>query len=63
LIITFYTFFLADISKGFFDSLYLSWGVLALSIYSAWCARCVDFKYKNNAIPKEIWNLFYQNKK
>ena len=36
----------------------LSWGVLALSIYTAGCARCIDFECKNNAVPKEIKDAY-----
>ena len=32
----------------------LSWSVLALSIYTAGCSRCIDFECKNNAVPEEI---------
>ncbi len=32
----------------------LSWGVLALSIYTAGCSRCIDFECKNNAVPEEV---------
>ena len=31
----------------------LSWGVLALSLYTAGCARCIDFSCKFNAVPQE----------
>jgi hypothetical protein len=36
----------------------LSWAVLALSIYTAGCARCIDFECKNNAVPKEIQDAY-----
>jgi len=36
----------------------LSWGVSALSIYTAGCARCIDFGCKNNAVPKEIQDAY-----
>ena len=36
----------------------LSWGILALSIYTAGCARCIDFECKNNAVPKEIKDAY-----
>lgn len=32
----------------------LSWGALAISIYTAGCARCIDFGCKNNRVPKEL---------
>ena len=32
----------------------LSWGVLAISIYTAGCSRCIDFGCKNNCVPKEL---------
>ena len=32
----------------------LSWSVLALSIYTAGCSRCIDFECKNNAVLEEI---------
>lgn len=36
----------------------LSWGVLALSIYTAGCARCIDFTCKNNAVPGELRDAY-----
>ena len=32
----------------------LSWGVLALSLHTAGCARCIDFTCRYNAVPKEV---------
>jgi hypothetical protein len=32
----------------------LSWGVLALSLYTAGCARCIDFECGNNSVPEEL---------
>lgn len=40
----------------------LSWGVLALSIYTAGCARCIDFGCKNNAVPKEIQDSYLSDR-
>ena len=39
----------------------LSWGVLALSIYTAGYARCMDFECKNNAVPKEVRDALFSN--
>jgi hypothetical protein len=36
----------------------LSWGVLAISIYTAGCACCIDFECKNNAVPEELKDAF-----
>ena len=40
----------------------LSWGVLALSLYTAGCARCIDFDCKNNAVPKELRDEYLSSK-
>ena len=40
----------------------LSWGVLALSIYTAGCSRCIDFECKNNAVPKDLREAYLSNK-
>ena len=36
----------------------LSWGLLAISIYTAGCSRCIDFGCKNNKVPKELQDVY-----
>ena len=54
LTITFYPIYWMTFQWELLILYILSWGVLALSIYTAGCARCIDFGCKNNAVPKEI---------
>ena len=54
LIITFYPIYWLKFQWELLTFYIFSWCVLALSIYTAGCARCIDFDCKNNAVSKEL---------
>ena len=63
LTITFYPIYWMTFQWELLILYILSWGVLALSIYTAGCARCIDFECKNNAVPKEIQGAYLSDGK
>jgi hypothetical protein len=58
LTITFYPIYWMTFQWELLILYILSWGVLAISIYTAGCARCIDFGCKNNAVPKKIQDAY-----
>ena len=58
LTITFYPIYWMTFQWELLMLYILSWGVLALSIYTAGCARCIDFGCKNNKVPKELRDAY-----
>ena len=64
LTITFYPIYWMTFQWELLVLYILSWSVLALSMYTAGCARCIDFICKNNAVPDELRDayLLSQNK-
>lgn len=64
LIITLYPIYWLTYQWEFLVFYILSWGVLALSIFTAGCSRCIDFRCKNNQVPEALRDayLLSQNK-
>ena len=62
LIISFYPIYWLTYQWELLILYVLSWGVLALSIFTAGCSRCIDFECKNNLVPKEVRDIYLLNK-
>ena len=40
----------------------ISWAVLAMSLFTAGCSRCIDFVCKNNLVPKDVREYYLASK-
>lgn len=58
LIITFYPFYWLTFQWELLVLYFLSWGVLAISLFTAGCSRCIDFGCKNNQVPIEVRDAY-----
>lgn len=58
MVITLYPLYWLTFQWELFVIYVLSWGILALSIYTAGCARCIDFACKNNRVMKEVQEAY-----
>ncbi len=58
LTITFYPIYWLTFQWELLMFYIFSWAALALSIYTAGCARCIDFGCKNNAVHEELQDAY-----
>jgi len=63
LIITFYPVYWLTFQWELLVLYILSWSVLAISLFTNGCARCIDFGCKNNKVPEEIRDEYLSSKK
>lgn len=58
LIITFYPIYWLTYQWELLVFYIMSWGVLALSIFTSGCSRCIDFGCGNNQVPDELRDAY-----
>ena len=63
LIISFYPIYWLTFQWELLMFYILSWGVLAISIYTSGCSRCIDFGCRNNAVPQEVQDEYLSHLK